>query len=1113
MRISNLWLLFVGLFICNSVFAGGVILFSGGPLKNAKDNNEVFKIDKNQTIKDNKIWFRAQCVNPQDYHVRISRFDGKKNTLILELEGTIGGASLLQFKTGHENEHTVPVIKQPSNEVEVKSDWANLSMVEFKFLSAGDYTLELKVDSNGVCSDTGDGKYENPNVYKIEVQPRSSNISTQLIGKDVRRDNETYYVPYSIQEPLNFVTSINENNNADLKHLKSCRVVMDSLDVSSGKVKTEGDVIKVSDDMAVGQRSIDPRYIKRGEQISITTNCELSGEHGLNGAASNSPKIFIKRELPDFGSPNLTWNNDTSMEKQFDWAKGVEIGADADHLKIKVIVQHPSKKNFDWDYCTITGAGVNLQNYSYTAYVTNKMNNETNNDLKVSSLGKEQKDIGVSGTAGAARFSGVCYEDQGHWDPYSWAIPESITLRREASQILPKKEVTGSLKQHQPSIHPGDTWSMNAKASLSSFYPNATATWAWSGSSSDDVENIQCGDFGQRSNNKCLVSYGTTTEAAGEIKVQLASKHVIKTKRTLYATLKAENHDLKDKSKEIALDEKTVDIVPQITMQGWFDKPAIQVGSHNPDTAGIVLHQGRKLTLLLSNYKLVGNMPEGGQNGETAGKLTALYLTLPEELSTTSAPTWGLENATTSTASTAWTGRDLGTKLNSEAVDYKENQAINVKIPLEVKGEVEKELVLKIAGQYSTNQAEVLDNHKFNPTDIRIKIGDKLLPAKEVFKVNVNSSEELRLSPDPKSNHNDLVVLFEASKAVSGVNLWVTLPALLERDESKDLDLRNRNEPYLCSAPRSPIKSKESTVCLDNLWKQSGVLVRGLAMAKGDEFKLRIPVKLAVDARATEKTQEIEVTIGQDDQNVDQDTAERVVEWKTPESLLKVSKPVRVQARGEIIVHGLVASDQKLNLADKTFEAAVSVDGASDGDRVVLKQGKQSWEMKADNCSEPHSERYCASKVPLLTQLEQTLRVEVISKSGEQLADQSIMKKSDVTRTLKCQELTHQCTLIWKSDRVPYRHVGSSNSMEFHFGNTDLNVRQQPGKKSWFEEDFALSQQDRPWKSLTLFPPARKVEFDALPAVNIKTDTSTASFLMDGVLPINGSFLFDYAPM
>ncbi len=945
-------------------------------------------------------------------------------------------------------------------------------------VKAGLYWLQITVKMKALlCKNE---KNDSSGGY-FEVRPSVSGVGLKLKRNGSRVEypkgkSNWISVPYKEHERIEIIPFATDEN-ADFHIISACAYDFDV----SPKTRLKGGFAKPLE--GGKDMEVQSEYIERGTDVTIKSiRCTLTDVGGRNTSLQDagSLPLQIHRELPNFGAPRLQWGGDSNPKKQFDWAGGV--GSGAQDLKIKVMETNLSQQNVRWDHCDITGTGT--QGYSFSESIATR----TNTSLRVRELGKGQTVRGGPGESGQATFSGVCYEDKTHWDYYSQRL-DDITLERGAPRIIGRGDVTGKLSINTVRIRPGETFLTKADASLVSVYPHVTFTFSVDPKNPSLAEIAACEKFGLRSDDGCYVDMSHIGTQSGNIALRAASKDQIKIRTPLTVRVTAHNRDLSDVSDDIELDSKGIDIVPQITVRGRTSSAAVQIGSHPVNAANIVLHQGRQVDVALSDYRLIGDMPGGGENGQTSGELTALKLLLPAELEKTAPPKWAIAGAPLAEADAAWTGRDTATKLSSLAVNYKEDQSIKMTVPIRVTGDVAKKVKLHLSGQYATTEAEVLNPAGTNETDVAVEIGEKLLPASQVFEINVNQTVPLTLSHNAPNNLNYIEVYFNALKSVSGVDLQVNLPEGLRRGVQGELQLLKNDVKYKDTAcPNS---------CLNNKWIGSGVIVDGLSMTQNDRFIMKIPVELASSASGALKP--IEIVIEQNDGAVDQDTRERVVEWKTGDSVLKATKPVVVQSREQVAVNKLDPTLQVVNADGKTFQAVVDVMNADTTDTVTLVSGGRSFAMTRVNVNNGPSNcvRYEAASVPMLKRPDDILTVTVLPGGGNPVSE-TVGDGRGLQRALTCSEATTSCTLIWRGARVPYLHSASGNALGFN-----LSSR---GKEAWFDKTYRLSRNGDPWHPVSLFQPKNYKG----PALDVNSVDRDRSFLLDGTMPQEGNFHFNY---
>ncbi|WP_131825710.1 hypothetical protein [Chromobacterium violaceum] len=1001
------------------------------------------------------------CIRTQRFTATIERVksDGTREKVGQELENTLVHAAAVV------PEKILNLPTEPGTYVL----HADVHREEWDFMGIHDYCY-------------GDDAYRWFRIKEIAVPDLK--VTTQQGSKTINYTNSQYNIPYGERGDITFTVVPKFADHADttnkfiVDQLKVCDWSGSKITSGGGK---DGEYFSANEKDAI----LRPQFIKGNSDFQLHASCQMTDKNN---------KVTVKKEIDidgavlhrvaaNFGSPRLQWNDNSNQTKEFTWADGGSSAAGS--LRIKAVSTQPNQKNLEWAGCDITGSGT--QSYSFSETIRS----ETGKALNVPSLGQGQTEPGGSGVGGNATFSGVCYEDKSHWDYYSQSAG-SLKLERLAPRILNqdtlnKKEVAGTLTVGNPVVHPSDTFSIKAAASLSNFYPGVQFSLISSNSSVASITG--CGDFGVKSNNLCLLSMSATGSKSGDIALLAASKDSIKLKTQFKLPLSVQSRDFNDVSNVFQLDSKTIDIMPQITVQGRSDALEVKIGNHPVNATNIVLHQGRELNVELSKYRLIGAMPGGGDNGQTSGKLDALNLSLPTELDKTAKPKWGIADAAVMDADAAWTGHEER-KLNSQPADYKEGQLIKMTAPIKITGEVAKKVNLKISARYSTAQAEILNPAGTSETDVAINIGDKLLPANQVFSMDVNHKEDLQLSHNPPNNLGYFEVHFKTLKKVSGVDVRVDLPDGLQRGTQGELQLL-RGGAVLVSTdcPNS---------CLNNAWVKSGAVVSNLATDANDEFNLKIPVELETGAPETLKP--IDIAIEQNDEKVDQDTAERVVEWKTQNSVLKASKPVVVKSREQVAVNGLEPALQMVQSDEKSFKAVVDVMNADASDKVTLVEtgsGKE-WEMKAIavNGGAPNLKRYEAT-VPMLKKLTDTLTVKVQSGSSSPVTRQ-VVGEDDVKRSFACNAIEGNCTVIWQGARVPYSHSATENGLKF-----DLSSL---GHESWFDGWYQLSPLANQWDPVTLFEPKNY----KLPLLDSNSEKKTDSFMRDGTLPQEGSFHFDY---
>ncbi|NHR07242.1 hypothetical protein HA052_18795 [Chromobacterium haemolyticum] len=1075
MKNFKLWLLLVGVLVSYGSFAGSSILFTDDSyLKRCENNASICSYDKGQAIR-NKFWVWSQCLYSQPYHITIK---SGKGDLFLKMNGRVWGFG---------SEHTNPIVESRDPSVVVPLEWPNWTDIDISLATAGIYILEFKVDA--IYADAGNRLCE-ANVYKygIEIKPTISKVRLEVkLPQDHAKGGGAaghVSIPYGNRSAIKVMANAYENEmDLNESNMRSCNI---NAGTNSEKTKREKDGEYFSYAIGNKEATVFPEYVERGKSVTLSGTCEYS----LNGYVKTVQieSLTLTRETPNFGSPRLQWSDSDRVLRQFDWARGA--GDEAKNLKIKVVSTQLNQKNLSWDYCQIAGTGVDGQSYSFSEKIT-APTSETQKPLDVERLGKGQTAPGGSGKSGSATFSGTCYEDEKHWDYYSQPL-DPIALQRLAPRIITQMavnqgEVKGKLANSPREVHPGEVFSVDASASLTNFYPGVKFSVALSDNSLAEITS--CEKFGMRSNNICLLAMPATKTESGKVTGRAASKDKVKVKKLLAVKMNVESQDLNDVSDVITLASTQIEIVPQITVRGRSNALDVKIGDHSVNAKNIVLHQGRELEVTLSNYRLIGDMPGGRENGQTSGELKALTVALPPELDKTARPKWAIAAAALTDADAAWTGHDTATKLNSQAVKYGEDQPLKVIVPIKVTGDATKKVELKISGQYGTPQAEVLNPLGSDETMVTIDIGDKLLPADKVFSMNVNQAEALQLSHNPPNNLNYVEVHFKAAKDVSGVDLRVDLPEGLQRGVHGELQLLKNNVIFKSeNCPNS---------CLVNEWRKSGAVVSSLSMSKDDAFNLKIPVELTASALAT--LHPIAIAIEQNDERVNQDTKERVVEWKTANSMLEMSKPVIVKSREQVDVHEM---DPELQVADengKTFRAVVDVMNVDATDKVTLKGGNQEWEMKAVAVDHAPSnqKRYEATNVPMLKRLSDTLTV-VVKPGGADPVLKRVVAEEDVNRALTCRAVESDCTLIWRGARVPYFHSAKDNALEFNLSNL--------GKETWFDKLYQLSVRADPWTSVSLFLPKNYT----LPLLNEDSGNKTQSFMLDGTLPQEGDFHFDY---
>ncbi|MCP1292182.1 hypothetical protein NK214_18530 [Chromobacterium sp. S0633] len=948
--------------------------------------------------------------------------------------------------------------------------------VRIKFIEPGKYMVELITNR-----EEGFPGWTCPsfvNKYYFEIKKPSHSALRLIVAQPnavFPLTSEKVKVDYGNREWVTITVDAYENDKElNARNIDSCEIDAKTNSEKTNKEKKGEYFVHLSGSKTA---TIHPEFLERGRSVTLSGTCTYQASNGYRETVPIESRT-LERKQPDYGSPRMQWGDDSNASKQFDWAGGA--GGAAKSLRIKVVSTQPNQKNLSWDYCQITGTG--SQSYSFSERITT----ETKNSLGVERLGKGQTAPGGAGKEGNATFSGTCYEDEAHWDYYSQPL-NSITLQRLAPRIITQNsvnqgDVNGALANSPREVHPDGVFSVDARASLTNFYPGIKFVVALSDNSLAAITD--CGKISMKSNNICLLGM-----PEDKVTVQAASKDKIKVKKQLTVKMNVESQDLNDVSDVFTFASTQIEIVPQITVRGRSTVLDVKMGDHSVNAQNIVLHQGRELEVTLSNYRLIGDMPGGGENGQTSGELKALTLALPPELDKTARPKWAIAATALTDADAAWTGHDTATKLNSQAAKYSEDQPLKVTVPIKVIGDAAKKVKLKISGQYGTPQAEVLNPLGSNETMVTIDIGDKLLPADKVFSMNVNQTEALQLSHNPPNNLNYVEVHFKAAKDVSGVDLRVDLPEGLQRGVHGELQLLKNNVIFKSeNCPNS---------CLVNEWRKSGAVVGSLSMSKDDAFNLKIPVELA--ASAPDTLHPIAITIEQNDERVDQDTKERVVEWKTANSMLEMRKPVIVKSREQVDVHEM---DPALQVADengKTFRAVVDVMNADATDKVILKGGNREWEMNAvavDHASS-NQKRYEATDVPMLKKLSDTLTVVVKPGNGDPVLKR-VVTEADVNRALTCRTAESDCTLIWRGARVPYFHSAKDNALEFNLSNL--------GKETWFDKLYQLSVRADPWAPVSLFLPKKYT----LPLLDEDSGKKTQSFMLDGTLPQEGDFHFDY---
>ncbi|THJ46023.1 hypothetical protein E9536_40250 [Burkholderia sp. LS-044] len=1065
----------LSLVLSNNVFAGRTVDLDGGALSTCPASNPgagrfekqcQFKYPMEAKI---NIVFGGKCVAfSQEAKVTLYA-EGRQETLLSHFQIHSG---LSNFVDALNNAAATTVSEghwQPSL---TKDAGDNLKLrVPFP----GVYHINFWVEGRGNKVIGCDGMDKN---YWFEiVKPSVSNVrfSARQGNSKLVSQNGAIPVKYSDREAIVVnVDAYEDGKELNRNHLTSCKI---NVATDSDKTREKARYFTLGDD---GKSVIVyPGYVERASSVILTGGCSFAGG-GEYEDSVEIEKLTLNRGVPDFGSPRLQWGDGSVATKQFDWAEGV--GSEAKNLKIKVVATNPNQQNIKWDLCDIFGTGT--QGYSFSESIVT----QTDNSLWVTGLGKGQAARGGQGEPGRATFSGVCYEDKTHWDYYYQRL-DDITLQRGAPRIIGRGDVAGNLSFSKAQIHPGESFLVKADASLVNSYPHVKFDFSVEAKSPIPADIAACNGFGVRSNNICYVNISHPGKQSGGIELQAASKDQVKIRTSLTARVTAQNQDLNDVSDDIELDSKSIDIVPQITVRGRTSSLNVQIGNHPVNAANIVLHQGRQVDVALSDYRLIGDMPGGGENGRTSGELTALKLVLPTELEKTATPKWAIAGASPAEADGAWTGHDAATKLNSPAVRYKEDQSIKVTVPVKVTANVAKKVELHLSGQYATTEAEVLNPAGTDETAVTIAIGDKLLPANQVFWMDVNQTVPLTLIHNAPNNRNYVEVHVRALKTVSGVDLRVDLPEGLLRGVEGELQLLKNGVVYKDTVcPNS---------CLNNKWTGSGVIVDGLSMTQNDRFIMKIPVELATSASGALKP--VEIFIEQNDGRVDQDTRERVVEWKTDNSVLKTIKPVVVKSREQVAVNKMDRTLQVVNGDGKTFQAVVDVMNADETDTVTLVSGGRSFPMTRVNVNNGPSNRvrYEATSVPMLRTADDILTVTVQSDGGNPVSE-TVGDGRELNRALTCSEETSTCALIWQGARVPYFHAASENALGLNLSSL--------GKEAWFDKSYRLSAVAEPWAPVSLFPPSTY----ALPRLDEGATGKTRSFMLDGTLPQEGSFHFDY---